>query len=180
MELLVTLAIVAIVAGFALPSIQQVLGGSQISASSNQLVYSLQSARSEAIKRVTPVILCPSEAPLADKPVCGGNYTSGWIVFADVDTDGKNSDADVLVLQSEALSAAFSIVPDNRFSKAVVFGIAGSTINATGGPASGDIVIRHSGSDEKRTIRIAASGRISTVLSASTSTGTSTASGATS
>lgn len=169
MELLVTLAIVAIVAGIAMPSIQNILGGSQLSANSNQLVYSLQSARSEAIKRITPVAVCPSADPLANNPVCGGTYADGWIVFVDADGNGKRVAADEVILQSDALSPAFSVIPDNRFKSAIVFSIAGTSMNTAGVPISGDITVRHGAVAEERVVRIAASGRISTTSKVPTS-----------
>ena len=161
-ELLVTLAIVAIVAAFAAPSMQGVLSGSQITAVNNQLVYSLQSARSEAIKRITSVTLCPSTDPLAAQAVCGGNLNDGWIVFVDTDSNGMRATTELLILQNEPPSPAFSIDPDAVFSNAVLFGIEGTSVTTGGAPISGELKISHAGSEETRTIRIAASGRIST------------------
>ena len=160
-ELLVTLAIVAIVAGVAAPSMQSLFSGSQVTAVNNQLVFSLQSARSEAIKRVTPVTLCPSADPLAADAVCGGNLTDGWIVFVDTNGDGTRAASELLVLQNEPLSPAFTLTPDAVFSQAILFGIEGTSVTASGMPISGAIEIRHAGNEERREIRIAASGRIS-------------------
>lgn len=158
-ELLVTLAIVAVVAGVAAPSMQALLGGSKMEAANNQLVYSLQSARSEAIKRISPVTLCPSENPLAAQPVCGGSLNDGWIVFVDTDGNGKKATSELLVLQNEPLSSAFSIDSDT-FDEAILFGIDGTSVSTAGIPVSGNIEITHAGSDEKRVVRVAASGRI--------------------
>ena len=95
LELIIALAIAAILLGLAVPSLHTFMGSSEMSATTNQFVYSLQVARSEAIKRASPVGLCPSANPLADEPSCGGgNYASGWIVFVDTDASGWRSAAD--------------------------------------------------------------------------------------
>lgn len=163
-ELLVTLAIVAIVAGLAMPSMQSLFGGSQITATNNQLVYSLQSARSEAIKRITPVTLCPSGNPLAADAVCGGSFTGGWIVFVDTDGNGLRAASELLILQSEPLSPAFSVTADAVYEEGILFGIDGTSVNSARIPVSGNIEIMHAGSEEGREVRIAASGRISSMV----------------
>ncbi|MFK7861740.1 MAG: GspH/FimT family pseudopilin [Granulosicoccus sp.] len=161
LEVITTLAIVAIVAVFAIPSMRSILGESELTATSNQLAYSLQSARSEAIKRITPVSLCPSPAPDIATPTCGGTYSQGWIVFVDANANGVvNATTDVIILRSEALSPAFTISPNDRFSSGVTFDISGVSTNAAGVPIGGDIVISHDGKKDSRRIRIAASGRI--------------------
>jgi len=162
LEVLVTLAIVAIVAGLAIPGMRGVIGDSELSAASNRLVFGLQTARSEAIKRITPVSLCPSTNPEADEPSCGGSYAQGWIVFVDVDGDGlRNGSADDLIVRGEPLSPAFTVLADDSVRSGVRFGISGVSTNVTGIPIAGGIEILHAGKAEKRAVRIAASGRIS-------------------
>ncbi len=100
LELLITLAISAILIGLAVPSLKSFMGDSELTSTSNEFVHSLQTARSEAIKRAGPVGLCPSAAPLADEPVCSGtDYAAGWIVFADADGNGSRETTDEVVLQ---------------------------------------------------------------------------------
>ncbi len=163
LELMVTLSISAVLLGLALPSMQSFLGDSEITATSNHFVYSLQLARSEAIKRAGPVGVCPSAAPLADEPTCSGNdYTTGWIVFFDDNGNGSREAADQIVLQSEARSSAFTIVPDDLFSDRIYFGDAGTSINPAGIPISGNVRIEFAVA-ERRDVMIAANGRVSTV-----------------
>lgn len=164
MELLATLAIVGIVAALAVPSLQGLIGRSEISAASNKLVYSLQTARSEAIKRIVPVTLCPSEDPLEIQPSCGGNLTNGWVVFVDSDGNGEKAATEEVILQSEALPLAISVGTGSVFNEAVLFGIEGTTVSTSGVPLTGTIAISHPGSDDDREVRIAASGRITSVV----------------
>ncbi len=166
-ELIVTLAISAILLGLAMPSLSSLVSGSEMSATANTLVHSLQSARSEAIKRSVSAGVCASLKPLADSPSCNNRsgYGAGWIVYADTDGDGKFSastgaDADELLLQVEARSNAFTFTPDTVFASQVYFTDSGYSMSPQGTPLSGDIKIAHGGGNEKRTVSIAANGRI--------------------
>jgi len=68
----VALAIAAILLGLATPSIESLMRSSRMSATTNTLVYSLQSARSEAVKRSKPAGVCHSKNPMADDAQCDG------------------------------------------------------------------------------------------------------------
>lgn len=162
LELIIALAISAIMIGLAVPSMQSFMGDSEISSTSNHFVYSLQTARSEAIKRAGPVALCPSAAPLANEPACDATgYSNGWIVFADANGNGSRENSDEVVLQSEGLSPAFNFTPDKVFSTRVYFNEFGGSVNPAGVPLSGVVNINYTDS-ESRTVSIAANGRIST------------------
>lgn len=164
LELMITLAISAILLGLAMPSLQSFLGDSEMTTTSNEFVYSLQTARSEAIKRAGPVGVCPSTDPLADEPACSGtDYARGWIVFVDTDGNGTRNAADEVVLQAEARSPAFSFTPDAAFSQRIYFGGSGTSANPAGVPLSGDIKISYAGDAEERTVKVSANGRITTV-----------------
>ena len=78
MELLVALAIAAILFAIGVPTFRNVATGSQLSSAANDLLASIQLARSEAIKRNVEVSICPS----SDGLVCdlGEDWEIGWIV----------------------------------------------------------------------------------------------------
>lgn len=87
-ELMVTLAIVAILAAFATPSIKEMLENNRLTALNNQLVSSLNYARSEAVKRNYPVTMCVRNSAGTGCATAGG-FENGWIVF--VDCNGNNA-----------------------------------------------------------------------------------------
>jgi type IV fimbrial biogenesis protein FimT len=76
-ELMVTLAISAILLGIGVPSFRGMIENNRIAAASNDLVTGLQLARSEAINRGIPVVLCASsdQATCATTPV----WINGWV-----------------------------------------------------------------------------------------------------
>jgi type IV fimbrial biogenesis protein FimT len=78
-ELMVTVTVIAILALIAAPSFNEAILSNKLAGFSNNFVASVQLARSEAIKRNTPVTLCRS----ADGQTCAttGTWQQGWIVM---------------------------------------------------------------------------------------------------
>ncbi|MCQ4309776.1 GspH/FimT family pseudopilin [Pseudomonas stutzeri] len=83
-ELMVTIAVLAIVIVIAAPSFTSVLQSNRTTALHHEILGALQLARSEAVKRRTEVIVCRSD----DREDCanGADWTVGWIV-KDVTSD---------------------------------------------------------------------------------------------
>lgn len=99
-ELIVTIALVAIVATLGIPSFSATLNNNSLASEANRLVAHIQLARSEAIKRNRVVTLCRS----GDGVRCGsgsGNraYEAGWLLYADAAgrDDDYDSGADSLI-----------------------------------------------------------------------------------
>jgi type IV fimbrial biogenesis protein FimT len=78
-ELMVTMAVLAIVIGIAVPSFNNLIQNNRSVALGEELVTALNFARSEAVKRGGRVSLCAS----ADGIACSNNWTDGWMVFVD-------------------------------------------------------------------------------------------------
>jgi len=164
-EIFITLVIFSIIAALALPSYQGLVGNSKIVSTTNEFVTSIHLARSEAIKRDARVGLCPSVDPLAASPVCSAtnSWASGWIVFVDDDEDGtRDAPGEELLLRAEPRTGGFSFAPPAVFQNRVYFESDGTSIDSSGNPVSGDIVIQY-GADETRNVSISATGRVQTV-----------------
>jgi type IV fimbrial biogenesis protein FimT len=78
-ELMITVAIAAILATIAVPSFNEAMLGSKLNTLANNFVASAQLARSEAIKRNRAVTLCAS----SNGSTCTGAWSEGWVVLAD-------------------------------------------------------------------------------------------------
>lgn len=83
-ELMITIAIVAILLAVAFPSFQGSLRSNRLATASNELMASLSLARSEAIRNPAGAAICTS----LDGAICGGDWNDGWIVWIDEDDDG--------------------------------------------------------------------------------------------
>ncbi|HSC67495.1 MAG TPA: GspH/FimT family pseudopilin [Cellvibrio sp.] len=86
-ELMITLAVAAIVLGIAVPSFNSTILDSRSAALGSELTVAVNFARAEAVKRATRVSICPS----SDGAACltSGDWAKGWLVF----TDNATSDA---------------------------------------------------------------------------------------
>lgn len=78
-ELMVTLAVTAIVLGIAIPSFNTQILNNRSIALGEDLATALNFARSEAVKRAGRVSICASE----DSETCTGEWKDGFIVFVD-------------------------------------------------------------------------------------------------
>lgn len=117
-ELMVTLAVAAILITLAVPSFMDATLGAKLSAHANSLVASAQLARSEAIKRNAPVTMCVS----TNGTTCAGSggWENGWIVVA----GGQ------VIERQQALPAGFKITAGSTslVFQPTGFGVTGATI----------------------------------------------------
>lgn len=110
-ELMVTIAVLAILLGIAVPSFGDATLGSKLSSYANNFVASVNLARSEAIKRNTAVTLCAS----SDGTTCAssGGWEQGWIVACTTTSPGTACNAsgtDLLVFhRQQAIPSGFKI-----------------------------------------------------------------------
>lgn len=78
-ELMITLAVLAIVLGIAAPSFSSMLQDNRASTLGSELQGALQFARSEAVKRRQSVVICRSNAGGGDCEE-GTDWSGGWLV----------------------------------------------------------------------------------------------------
>lgn len=78
-ELMVTLVVLAIVVGVAVPNFSAMIRDNRSVALADELVGAVNYARSQAITAGGLVSLCAS----SDGTTCGSDWTEGWIVFTD-------------------------------------------------------------------------------------------------
>lgn len=107
-ELLVTIAILAIVMAIAIPNINT--GRSLVMNQAREFNSSLNFARSEAVNQSRLVIMCPSDDATAESPSCDETWHNGWVVFVDQDNDGA-VDNDEILRRHVALEGAVTIAP---------------------------------------------------------------------
>ena len=78
-ELLVTLAIAALILGLAAPSFNEFRRNGRLTGTANDFLGAVQLARTEAIKRQQPVSICATANPTSPAATCAlGNFAAGW------------------------------------------------------------------------------------------------------
>lgn len=94
-EMMIALAVLAIVASLSLPAFSGLHERNRITAAANELVAHINLARQHAVMRGALAVVCPS----TDARNCSGanRWGDGWIVFDDTDRNGQPDSAqDVL------------------------------------------------------------------------------------
>ncbi|WP_349984786.1 GspH/FimT family pseudopilin [Stenotrophomonas sp. WHRI 8082] len=91
LELMVTVAVVAILAGIAFPSFESTIRSSRVAAAHNELIGLLNLARSEAIRSGRGGGVCAS----TDGATCSGSWGSGALAYADTNGDGSKGASEV-------------------------------------------------------------------------------------
>jgi type IV fimbrial biogenesis protein FimT len=149
-ELLTTLTIVVILATVAVPSFHAFSLNNQRAAVVNGFLHSLFLARSEAIKRAQIVSVCPSADGRNCDPLIG-DWTRGWIVFANPDRDDppQRDAGEDLIVSSDGWPGG-SIVSNRRaYSfRPNTQGVVNGTIifcDARGSSHARAIIISHTG-----------------------------------
>lgn len=87
-EMMVVVAVVAVLAALAAPNLSDLYINNRLSATSNELIAVLNTARSEAMRRGTVVTVCASAKPASGcNPFPPQNqpadWSAGWIAFAE-------------------------------------------------------------------------------------------------
>jgi len=84
-ELLITLALMFILSGMALPSFQEILDNSKLTTQVDGLVKTLKLARTTAITSNRKVTICPTD----DSKTCLSDWSVGYMSFIDENGDRK-------------------------------------------------------------------------------------------
>lgn len=163
-ELMLTLAIAAVLLAVAVPSFSGLMASSKMTTTNNALVYSVHLARSTSMERLVASGVCVSSTPMADDASCddGATYNDGWIVYADDNGNGSRDTTEEILNRVDAPGPGFAFTPVEALEKQIYFNDAGNSINVAGVPMSGTIGLDYGDGTEIRTITVSANGRVST------------------
>ena len=86
-ELMVSLSVLLFLLGMAAPSFSVLINNSRVKSSTSALASDLGFARSEAIMRNVPVLVC-AKSPSSSNCTSTVNWQSGWLICVDANDDG--------------------------------------------------------------------------------------------
>jgi type IV fimbrial biogenesis protein FimT len=109
-ELMVTLAVAAILTVVAVPATQRLLAARATASQADELAESLRLARSEALRRGGVVSVCASSNVNAASPQCAAQWLDGWVVFTDFNHDGVIDANEPIVKVASPQGALASLV----------------------------------------------------------------------
>jgi type IV fimbrial biogenesis protein FimT len=104
-ELLVTLSIVAILAAMAAPSFSNMIKDNTMAAQVNSLLANLNVSRSEAVRRLNTVILCPT----SNQTSCANQWSDGWMSFVDANDNGSLDAGEEIIKNYDASDTNLTI-----------------------------------------------------------------------
>lgn len=160
-ELMVTIAIAAILMMVAAPSFVTFQRNAELTSLTNTLIASINAARGEAMKRGTFAMVSPKD---------GIHWSSGWIVYVDKDLSMDfDASEDEVVLEQPAASDYIEITGTGGAADSppyILYNGSGYAKNKSGGFGALTLSIKRTdvpsgqSADQTRRIIIAATGRI--------------------
>jgi len=97
-ELVITLLVLGVLASLAAPALRDVVLNNRMATEANDMLSTFMFARSEAIKRSGNVVICKTLDPtlplatVACNTTSGDPWTTGWLVFSDLNTNSVYDD----------------------------------------------------------------------------------------
>ena len=156
-ELLITISVVGILASVAVPGMQNVVLNNRRVSVSNDMAYSIQLARSEAITRNQQVIVCPSRNGVSCLDSSG--WSEGWIAFNSTDTDKVPGGTGESVLLHSVGNDSITITPVT-FTGSFTYRPNGRVMGDSVSASTGEFIFCDKrGADYARVLSIRSSGR---------------------
>ncbi len=158
-ELMVVVAIIAVLAAAAAPNMGQFLAAKRAEDAARRIANDLTFARSEAVKRNAPVLLCANVSGTCAAASAAADWAEGWRICHDLNADGNcdtsaPADPNPMRVQSAPLGNSSVTGPLSRLR-----------FNADGSLTATDLtdfIVVGSGTTPARwKVRIAASGALS-------------------
>ena len=123
-ELMITIAIAAILLGVAVPSFTNLISSNRLSTQANELITALNLARSEAVKRGQQVVIRKT----------GAEWENGWQLFVDIDrsTAAKTNvydNTDLELRVNSALPNGLTLRGNNNFTNFIRYQPDGTSNN---------------------------------------------------
>lgn len=163
-ELLVTLSVATILVTMAVPSFSEFVKNNRMITQTNELVTTLNMARSEAVRRGTQITLCKSAT--GSSCTTSGGWEQGWIMFVDAAGSGTVANTSNILRVQSALASSVTLRGGTNFASYVSFRSTGATQTigtAAAAPLAGVLVMcddRGFGANS-RAIQISTIGRVS-------------------
>jgi type IV fimbrial biogenesis protein FimT len=122
-ELMTAIFVMAIVIGIGIPSMTDFVRNSRMTGTANNLLAAMHMARSAAVSRRAPTMVCRSTDAMAATPSCNAAGT-GWIAYVDAndldgdgmpDGNGALDAGEEILLASEGPPDTVTITSDGTF-----------------------------------------------------------------
>lgn len=127
MEVMIVLGIVALLLALAVPGLREFVARNRLDSAAQDLMASLQFARSEATRRGAQITL------RLNGTAGSKDWGSGWSMFVDTDRDGVLDTGEEVIRQGMALTAPLSLIGSSGFDTFIAFDRDGRLTSGGGG-----------------------------------------------
>lgn len=118
-ELIITVSIAATLLTIGIPSFVNTIRANRLAATTNEFTAALLSARSEAIKRNQPIVICSSSTGTSCNAPSG--WEAGWMSFVDADGDSNYDAGEVILNVHGAVTGGLWIRGNNNVANKVTY-----------------------------------------------------------
>jgi type IV fimbrial biogenesis protein FimT len=157
-ELMVTLAVAAIILGLGVPSLKEFISSNAMTSKANIFVADLNFTRSEAIKRGSRATICKSN----NQTLCttAGGWEQGWIVFVDINNSGT-VEPDEILRVGEVFTGSLTLRGNSNVVNQIIYSNTGRSEGSNGTLIFCDDRIKNFGADKvkARAVIISNTGR---------------------
>jgi type IV fimbrial biogenesis protein FimT len=129
-ELMITLGVAGILLAALVPNMRDFIRNNRLSGGVNDMLHSLQVARTEAIKRQNGnVVVCGTANPTAANTALTCDYATfrGWFVFQDTNGNWQHDSAEPVIERHGLLDASVTVKTDGN-DRIVSFGPSGFAV----------------------------------------------------
>ena len=108
------LVILGLLMSLAVPSSTESIRANRLVAETNEVVGAINFARSEALKRASIVSVCARSSDTACGASATTDWSSGWLVFVDVNGNGVRNVGETVIQTHPAIASEFQLTSTNR------------------------------------------------------------------
>ena len=168
-ELMITIAIVAVIAMIGIPAMGDFILNNRIRSQSGDLMAQLSQARSEAMRTASRVTICPGTS---GSGCAGSAWENGWVAFIDTNSNTALDSGETVISVSAALDGN-NTLRSAVFSTFISFRHDGGSADISGAGQAGSFALCDSRGfgDDARAIVIALAGRIKVLEANATGSG---------
>lgn len=139
LELMLVLAISAILLTIGIPSFVSASANSSVTSATNAMVASLHLARSEAIKRGSRAVVCPS--PNGAACAGSGGWEQGWVVFNDANNNAALDTGEAVILTQGSMPPGYRMTGQLSSSSYISYTPSGAAKKTSGAFQAGHLTV---------------------------------------
>jgi type IV fimbrial biogenesis protein FimT len=171
-ELMITIAIVAVIAMIGIPAMGDFILNNRIRSQSGDLMLQLAHARSEAMRTASRVTICPGTSGGCADSTSEWKWEDGWVAFIDINANAALDTGETIISVSNALDGN-NTLRSAVFSSSITFRPNGWPVEPSDAdpPWSFALCDSRGFGDDARAIVITVAGRIKVLKANATGSG---------